>query len=372
MYSTNQFRVFPANPTDRLLSRPRRLLQEGRITESEAMYRDLLAAHPELVPAYVEYFTLLRSTGRHVDALRLAEQSGTNPGMSVTSKVLRGAALVELGRYREGLRALDEAAQQEPDLSLVWHETGYAAWRLGELSRALMALDRAFALEPHGSTLLLRGRVLRQAGRYLAAEVSFEGAAQAAEFAPQRAEAEHEIQVTRRHAAFPNVKPDRLPRPRRWFAETGAVPLAGGEGDAAAEPELASALAQLATELEWEFDLLVALDGWQGWYDLAEQLHLPVAAEVPSNPRITSLVVIRRATPAPAWENTVGRMTRSGRGLSFALHQDPAAPASDVCGDLGDFAAGTIDLGFATEAALHPEGLLHSRKLRSATSSSPA
>jgi tetratricopeptide (TPR) repeat protein len=372
MYSTNQFRVFPANPTDRLLSRPRRLLQEGRIPESEAMYRELLAAHPELAPAYVEYFTLLRSAGRHDEALRLAEQAALHAGMSGISRVLRGAALVELGRYREGLRALDEAAQQEPDLSLVWHETGYAAWRLGELSRALMALDRAFALEPHGSTLLLRGRVLRQAGRYLAAEVSFEGAAQAAEFAPQRVEAEHEIQVTRRHAAFPNFKPDRLPRPRRWFAETGAVPLAGSDGDAASEPELALALAQLAAELEWEFDLLVALDGWKGWYDLAAQLRLPVAAELPANPQVTPLVVIRRATAAPAWANTVDRMSEGGRGLSFALHQDPAAPASDVCGDLGDDATGAIDLGFATEAALHPEGLLHNRALRPATSSSRA
>jgi tetratricopeptide (TPR) repeat protein len=372
MYSTNQFRVFPANPTDRLLSRPRRLLQEGRIAESEMMYRELLAAHPELAPAYVEYFTLLRSAARHDEALRLAEQAALHPGMSAIGGALRGAALVELGRYREGLQALDEAAQQEPDLSLVWHETGYAAWRLGELSRALMALDRAFALEPHGSTLLLRGRVLRQAGRYLAAEVSFEGAAQAAEFAPQRVEAEREIQVTRRHAAFPNSKPDKLPRPRRWFAETGAVPLTGSDGAAASEAELAAALAQLSAELEWEFDLLLALDGWKGWYDLAEQLHLPVAAEFPSNSQVTPLVVLRRATAVPAWADTVDRMSRSGRGLSFALHQDPLAPAADVCGDLGDYAAGPVDLGFATEAALHPEGLLHNRELRTAASSSRA
>jgi tetratricopeptide (TPR) repeat protein len=370
MYSTNQFRVFPSNPTDRLLSRPRRLLQEGRITESEAMYRELLTAHPELAPAYAEYFSLLRSAGRHDEALRLAERAAAHPGMSVMSMVLRGAALVELGRYREGLRALDEAAQLEPDLSLVWHETGYAAWRLGELSRALMALDRAFALEPHGSTLLLRGRVLRQAGRYLAAEVSFEGAAQAAEFAPQRVEAEREIQVTRRHAAFPNSKPDKLPGTRRWFAETGAVPLVGSEGDAPSEPELASALAQLATELEWEFDLLVALDGWAGWYDLAEQLRLPVAAEFPSNPQITPLVAIRRTTATPAWADVAARMDQGGRGLSFTLHQDPAAPAADICGDLGDRFTGAVDLGFATEAALHPEGLLHNRELRPATSSS--
>lgn len=372
MFSTSQFRVFPANPTDRLLSRPRRLLQEGRIAESEAMYRELLASHPGLAPAHFEYFTLLRLAGRHEEALRLAEQAASRPGMAAMSLALKGAALVEMGRYREGLQALDEAASLEPDLSLVWHETGYAAWRVGELSRALMALDRAFALEPHGATLLLRGRVLRQAGRYLAAEVSFEGALQAAEFAPQREEAEREIRTTRRHAAFLNSKPDRLSPARRWFAETGAVPLSGNLGPPPGEAELASALAQLTTELEWEFDLLVALDGWTGWYDLAGRLDLPVASEVPTNPEVTPLVAIRRAGAGAAWSSANRQVAAGRRGLTFALHQDPAAPAGDVCGDLDATAMGAVDLAFATEASLHPEGRLHDRTLRPARSVSPS
>jgi hypothetical protein len=235
-----------------------------------------------------------------------------------------------------------------------------------------MALDRAFALEPHGATLLLRGRVLRQAGRYLAAEVSFEGAAQAAEFAPQREEAERELGITRRYAAFLNSKPDKLSTARRWFAETGAVPLTGHQGPAPGEAELASALAQLATELEWEFDMLVALDGWTGWYDLAGRLDLPVAAELPRNPQVTPLVAIRRADTAGTWSSTTTRVAAGGRGLTFALHQDPAAPPADVCGDIGEHAVGAVDLAFATEAALHPEGRLHHRALRPARSVSPS
>jgi tetratricopeptide (TPR) repeat protein len=280
--------------------------------------------------------------------------------MAAMSMALRGAALVELGRYGDGLRALDEAASLEPDLSLVWHETGYAAWRLGELSRALMALDRAFALEPHGATLLLRGRVLRQAGRYLAAEVSFEGAAQAAEFAPQREEAERQLRITRRHAAFLNSKPDKLSTARRWFAETGAVPLTGSQGPAPGEADLASAMAQLATELEWEFDLLVALDGWTGWHDVAGRLDLPVAAEIPQNPQVTPLVTIRRADAGGSWASATALVAAGGRGLTFALHQDPAAPPADVCGDVGE-RDGRGRSGLRHRAALHPEGLLHDR-----------
>jgi tetratricopeptide (TPR) repeat protein len=371
MFSTSQFRVFPSNPTDRLLSRPRRLLQEGRVTESEAVYRDILASQPALAPAYAEYFNLLRATGRHDEALMLAEAAVRHDIPPALGETLRGAALVELGRYREGLEALDRAAGMAPDFSLVWHETGYAAWRLGELSRALMALDRAFALEPHGATLLLRGRVLRQAGRYLAAEVSFEGALQAAEFAPQREEAEGEIRITRRHAAFPASKPDRLPAHRRWFAETGAVPLAGDQGQPPDDSALATGLAQLAGELEWRFDLVVALDAWEGWYRLATRLGVPVAAEMPTQTGTTPLVVARTDRATPTWADIPTEVQRRGRGLTFVLHQDPAAPPADVCGSLGPEPTGAIDFAFATEAALHPEGRLHARALRPSASVPP-
>src|SRR5207244_568410 len=83
------------------------------------------------------------------------------------------------GRYRDALATLEQAVEFDPDLALVWHELGYAAFRLGDRNRALLALDRAFALEPHTETLRLRGRILRDAGRYQAAEVAYEGAAQA-------------------------------------------------------------------------------------------------------------------------------------------------------------------------------------------------
>ena len=87
-------------------------------------------------------------------------------GDDALGPALRGAALSELGRYRDGLPALEEAAARDPNLGIVWHEAGYAAYRLGEYSRALMALDRAFALEPHSGTPSPQGKVLRQAGRY--------------------------------------------------------------------------------------------------------------------------------------------------------------------------------------------------------------
>ena len=363
MYSTDQFRVFSGAPVDRLLSRPRRLLQEGRIEEAEAAYQALLATQPELKQAWVEYFALLRHAQRHDEALTLSERAGRQFGDDALPAALRGAALVELGRFREGLEALDHAAGCDPDLGLVWHEAGYAAYRIGELSRALMALDRAFALEPHGGTLQLRGHVLRQAGRYLAAEVAFEGAAQAAEFPAQRQAAEREIRRTRRYAAFPGFRPDTLTPSRRWFAETGAVPLSGSVGTPASDSELLEAFAELASEEQWSFTVLVAVDGWEQWGELATRLDVPVAHRIPADAAAIPLVAARSPAILPEWADLVDAPATLGRGLSLALELPAEATPAEVVGRLTG-ASGSVDPALALEAAQHPEGRLRNRILR--------
>jgi Flp pilus assembly protein TadD len=363
MYSTDQFRVFSGAPTDRLLSRPRRLLQEGRIEEAEAAYQALLATHPDLKQAWVEYFALLRHTQRHDEALGLSERAASRFGEDALPAALKGAALVELGRFREGLSALDEAARLDPDLGLVWHEAGYAAYRIGELSRALMALDRAFALEPHGGTLHLRGHVLRAAGRYLAAEVAFEGAAQAAEFPAQRQAAEREVRRTRRYAAFPGFRPDTLAPSRHWFAETGAVPLSCTVGTPATDLELMHTFAELASEQEWAFTVLVSVDGWEGWSVLATRIDVPISKRMPADGKAIPLVVARSPGIIPGWADLVEAPATLGRGLSLALELPAGATPPDVLGRLAG-ASGATDPSLALEAAQHPEGRLHSRILR--------
>ncbi len=364
MYSTDQFRVFSGVPADRLLSRPRRLMQEGRAVEAEQAYEALLTTHPDLKQLWLELFTLLRQVGRYEDGLRLTERCAAHFGEDALPAALRGAALVELGRYRDGLRALDGAACLDPNLGLVWHEAGYAAWRLGELSRALMALDRAFALEPHGSTLHLRGQVLRQAGRYLAAEVAFEGAAEAAEFALQRSNAEAEIRVTRRFALFPGSRPDTLPPLGRWFAETGSVPLTMNEGSAATDADISAAVVALARRRKWHFTVLVALDAWEGWYDLATALGVPVAANVPEKQDAIALIAGRSPSVRPDWGEIVTATETRGRGLTLALRQPGTAPAADLVAHLEGAPAGAVDLDFAAEAAAHPASRLAGRTLR--------
>src|SRR5919106_939329 len=163
MRTTASFELFPDAPSERVMARARYLAREGRIGDAEKAYREILAAHPDLKACWAECFELLRGQGRIEDALRLAEGARAQFGDSAFPLALKGAALIELARYREALGTLEEAVEIDPDLALVWHELGYAAFRLGDGNRALLALDRAFALEPHTETLHLRGRILRDA-----------------------------------------------------------------------------------------------------------------------------------------------------------------------------------------------------------------
>src|SRR5256885_7262027 len=153
MRTTASYELFPDAPSERAMARARYLVREGRVADAEKAYRALLAEHPDLKPGWAECFELLRGQGRTEDALRLAEGARAQLGDSGFSLALKGAALIELTRYREALATLEQALEFDPDLALVWHELGYAAFRLGDRNRALLALDRAFGLEPHTETL---------------------------------------------------------------------------------------------------------------------------------------------------------------------------------------------------------------------------
>src|SRR5712691_11567497 len=292
MRTTASYDLFPDAPSERAMARARWLAREGRIADAEAAYKDVLATHPDLKPCWAEYFDLLRRSGRRDEALQLSARALAQFGATGFALALEGAALIELERVPEALASLERAADADPDLALVWHELGVAAWKLGDGNRALLALDRAFALEPHTETLSLRGRILRYAGRYPAAEVAFEGAAQAAEHPEQREEAEREILATRRYAFYAPRRPDQLSADERWFADTGAVVLAPVPGPVPPSDEaLAKAFVELAQDSGWRFGQVVAVGpSLSVWTPLAEALGAPLIGRDAVDPDAVPLV----------------------------------------------------------------------------------
>src|SRR5260370_25161729 len=155
MRTTASYELFPDAPSERAIARARYRVREGRAADAEEAYRDVVAEHTDVKSGWAECFELLRDQGRCEDALRLAEGARAQFGDQAFALALKGAALIELKRYREALATLEQAVESDPDLALVWHELGYAAFRLGDKHRALVALDPALALEPHTQTLRL-------------------------------------------------------------------------------------------------------------------------------------------------------------------------------------------------------------------------
>lgn len=371
MRTTASYDLFPDAPSERAMARARWLAREGRVGDAENAYREVLAAHPDLKLCWAEYFELLRSHGRPADALRLAEGARAQFGETAFPLTLTGAALIELERYRDAFGSLEKAVESDPDLALVWHELGYAAYRLGDWNRALLALDRAFALEPHTETLRLRGRILREAGRYQAAEVAYEGAAQAAEHREQREEAEREIATTHRYASYAPRRPEDLDPADRWFAETGTVVLTRAPAPATpGDAVLVETFVALAQDAGWRFGQVVPVGPTLPlWVALADRVGAPLVGRQAFDVETGPLVVAPRPLPADAtWSTLVSAVVQHAAGLLFVLEHPAEAPgAADVIGvltDGGERRALLPDAAHALSEARHPAARCAGRRLR--------
>jgi len=373
MRTTASYELFPDARSERALARARWLVREGRMQDAQTAYDELLAAKPELKACWAEYFELLRTTGRADEALHLADRARATFGETGFSLTLRGAALTELGRYPEALAELDRAVEVDPDLGLTWHELGYAAYKLGDRNRALLALDRAFALEPHTDTLKLRGQVLREAGRYQAAEVAFEGAAQAAEHPEQRADAEREIATTRRYELYAPRRPEDLTVAERWFADTGSIVLASTPGPVAPSDEtIVATFAEVAANSDWHFGQVILLGPeFPASTDLAYRMGAPLVSPAAFDPAVCPLIVtVRPPVVDKAWTSIVGRMANESIGLVLALEHPAEAPpavTADVIGVLTDAGKRRERAPNPVQAvveARHPGARLAGRRLR--------
>ena len=353
MRLTSSFAVFRYDPLEKDLARARWCGREGRLEAAEEEYRGALGRNPDLLAGWLELFDLLRRSGRYLDALTMAAEAAEHFGPDAAMPLaLRGAALAELGQTRDAVRSLERALECDGNLALAWHELAYAAFKTGEYSRALLALDRAFALEPHTDTLMLRGRILREAGQYDAAEVAFEGAQQSAEHEIPRRDAEREIAATRRAAALGRKRArDFTPR-ERAFAELGGVLL--DDGSDAAPPAdddgsslLARCLATLAPlvrALAWR---PAAVGGAQSedarLADIVARAlgahAVPLAALDPGD---RPLIVTAYNHGGEEWSKQLARLARWRSGSSFALVQAPGViEPADVAGTLRRLGDGT-------------------------------
>ena len=339
MRRTSSFAVFRFDPGEQDLAKPRWLAREGKVAEAEDEYRRVLGANPDLYTGWLELFELLRRAGRHQDGLELADAAERHWGPDAAMPhTLRGAALVELGRLGDGIGALQKAIGADDAFALAWHEYGYASYRAGHHSEALLALDRAFALEPHTDTLMLRGRILREGGRFDAAEVAFQGALQATEHDVPRRDAEKEIAATRRAAALGGKRPREFTARERWFARSAGVLLtaAGPTAPPADTAALAvGGLVALSAALEWRPAAVAgATEGDEELARIvAEALAVQLLGAAALDPADRPLVVTVVNDGRDGWGKQLDRLTRWRSGYAFALYEpEGATEPADVTG----------------------------------------
>jgi tetratricopeptide (TPR) repeat protein len=343
MRLSSSFAVFRADPGEQDLAKARWHARDGRLETAEDEYRKVLETNPGIATGWIELFDLLRRQGRLNHALEAAQQAAAHFGPEAAMPLaLQGAALSEMGRTKDAVKALEAALELDGNMALAWHELAYAAYRVGELPRALLALDRAFALEPHTDTLLLRGRILRESGQYEAATVAFEAALQATDHDIPQREAERELLATSRAGSLGGKRPKQFTARERAFVQTGTVILAP---EVVTADELAASFAGCIAA----FGPLVRQMGWRPAAiagalpsdqllakAIGKTLGVAVTVSAALDPADRPMIVTVFNNGAEEWAKQIARCERWKSGTTFALAQTPAAPdVADVAGRLG-------------------------------------
>ena len=127
--------------------RARDLTQAGRRAEAAAAYGEVLALHPDHLPALVNRAVLHLELGRHAQALEDADRALTlDPGLAAALRQ-RARALMGLERWEDALASALDAAARDPGNAQGHALAGRVLFRLKRFQDAAGAADRALALD---------------------------------------------------------------------------------------------------------------------------------------------------------------------------------------------------------------------------------
>jgi predicted O-linked N-acetylglucosamine transferase (SPINDLY family) len=151
--------------------------ENGRLAEAEALYVQILAAHPDHVPTLANMGMLFSVSDRNAEAistfqrvLRLA------PGHAETHSNL-GLALMETGEIEAALEALQRAVALKPDLPQAHNNLGNALLARDRRPEAIGAFEQARRLAPqYAEAHYNLGITLHAMGRLDEAAATLEGA----------------------------------------------------------------------------------------------------------------------------------------------------------------------------------------------------
>ena len=149
------------------------LHKAGDMDGAERLYRAVLDAAPDYIPALSLFGVLRAAQGRKDEALGLMEKAARLGPDSLPAQMNYAALLQEVGRHQDALAVWDRLAAQKPAAS-VFNQCANLLGMLGREDEALAAYDRALALEPGNERIWYNRGILLEKRKNLGdAEASF-------------------------------------------------------------------------------------------------------------------------------------------------------------------------------------------------------
>jgi arylsulfatase A-like enzyme/Tfp pilus assembly protein PilF len=165
---------------DRQMHRALELYQAKRVREAEAIFRDLVAARPDMTLSYLHLAFMLWEQGRAEEAIATLTEARSAAGDDAEVNWRLGMYLSETGRAADALPLL-EAVAASPSAGVdALNALGIASMRAGRPAPALATFQRILALDARNAMAWQNiGALHLQAGNLDAARNAFEQSIQA-------------------------------------------------------------------------------------------------------------------------------------------------------------------------------------------------
>jgi len=151
--------------------------RQGRVAEAEALYRQILADHPDLAEAHNALGIALKQMDRNAEALPCFRRAlEAKPDYAAAQSNL-GAAYQDLGNMADAIACYRAAMALDEESASAWHNLGSALLITGEMDEAAAMFERAVALRPdfagaqnnRGVACKALGRAAEAAGAFVRA-----------------------------------------------------------------------------------------------------------------------------------------------------------------------------------------------------------
>jgi len=149
------------------------LHQQGRLTDAEEIYRQVLRSAPDHFGALSLLGTIACQKRDYARAAELLSKAvSINPHVPASHSNL-AVALKELGRFEEARASCEKAIALKPDYAEAYYNRGLALKELGRPEEALASYDKALALRPDSEAYYNRGNLLAELKRFDEAITSY-------------------------------------------------------------------------------------------------------------------------------------------------------------------------------------------------------